>query len=67
MTNEALTALASAFSHKIASRIMADEAYIEMMMEVLPEMVSDEVGISDINDITELSMAIMDNLTLAVA
>ena len=67
MTNEALTALASAFAHKIANRIMADDAYIEMMMEVLPEMVSEEVGISDIDDVLELSMVILDSLTLAVA
>lgn len=67
MTDGAINVLASAFAKRIADRIMADEAYIEMMMEVLPEMVSEEVGISDMDDILELSMVIMDSLTLAVA
>lgn len=67
MTNEALKVLANAFSHRIADRIMADEAYVEMMMEVLPEIISKEVGIEDANTAVELSMIIMDRLILRVA
>ena len=64
MTPSAITVLANTFAAKCAEKVMSDDRYVELMMELLPEFVTELTGLEDIDDVTEVSMKVMDSLVL---
>ena len=64
MTPTAVNALATAVTRQCIDKVHIDERYVELMMELLPEFVTELTGLSDVDDITEVSMAVMDSLML---
>lgn len=66
LTPETLHALANTFAEKCARKVSADPRYAEMMMEVLPEVVTELTGLGEVDDVVELSMLINDRLGLRV-
>ena len=67
MTPAAVHALANTFVSECADKVMADERYAEMMMELLPEFITELTGLEDVDDITEVAMVMMDSLVLKVS
>ena len=67
MTPAAVHALANTFVAKCADKVMADGRYAELMMELLPEFITELTGLEDVDDITEVAMVVMDSLVLKVS
>jgi hypothetical protein len=67
MTPAAVNSLANTFIAKCAEKVMSDERYAEMMMELVPEFITELTGLEDVEDITEVAMLVMDNLILKVS
>lgn len=66
MTPAAVHTLANTFAQQVADKVMADDRYAELMMELLPEMVSELTGLEEVDDVVEVSCAVMDALILKV-
>ena len=64
MTPTAVNALAAAVTRQCIDKVHSDERYVELMMELLPEFVTELTGLNDVDNIVEVSMAVMDNLLL---
>jgi hypothetical protein len=64
LSNSTIKNLSIALTPDVIKEIYSDDRYIELMMEILPEIVSDNLGSEDIDLITEISCCIMDNILL---
>ena len=62
MTPTAVNALSAAVARQCINKVMKDERYVELMMELLPEFVTELTGLGDVDDIVEVSMAVMDRI-----
>ena len=64
LSNSTIKNLSIALTPDVIKEIYSDERWIDFMMEILPEIVSDNLGSEDIDLITEISVCIMDNIAL---
>ena len=64
LSNSTIKNLSIVLTPDVIKEIYSDERYIELMMEILPEIVSEHLGSEDIDLITEISCCIMDNIVL---
>jgi len=64
LSNSTIKNLSIALTPDVIKEIYSDERWIDLMMEILPEIVSDNLGSEDIDLITEISVCIMDNILL---
>ena len=62
MTPTAVNALSAAVARQCIDKVHSDERYVELMMELLPEFVTELTGLGDVDDIVEVSMAVMDRI-----
>lgn len=64
LSNSTIKNLSISLTPDVIKEIYSDERWIDLMMEILPEIVSDNLGSEDIDLITEISVCIMDNIAL---
>ena len=64
LTTAAMRVLANTFAAEVADCIEKDERYVEFLMEVLPEILSQKVGKLACDDDIELAMMVMERITL---
>jgi len=64
LSNSTIKNLSISLTPDVIKEIYSDERWIDLMMEILPEIVSDNLGSEDIDLITEISVCIMDNILL---
>ena len=64
LSNSTIKNLSIALTPDVIKEIYSDERWIDLMMEILPEIVSEYLGSEDIDLITEISVCIMDNIAL---
>ena len=64
LTTAAMRVLANTFAAEVADCIERDERYVEFLMEVLPEVLSQKVGELAMDDNVELAMMVMDRISL---
>ena len=64
LSNSTIKNLSIALKPDVIKEIYSDERWIDFMMEILPEIVSNNLGSEDIDLITEISVCIMDNIAL---
>lgn len=64
LSNSTIKNLSIALTPDVIKEIYFNERWIDFMMEILPEIVSDNLGSEDIDLITEISVCIMDNIAL---
>jgi len=64
LSNSTIKNLSIVLTPDVIKEIYSDERWIDFMMEILPEIVSDNLGSEDIDLITEISCCIMDNILL---
>jgi hypothetical protein len=64
LSNKTIQKLSNALTSEVIDYIQNDERYVEFMMEVIHDAVSQKLGSHDAELITELSMCIMDNILL---
>jgi len=64
LSNSTIKNLSIALTPDVIKEIYSDERWIDFMMEILPEIVSEYLGSEDIDLIAEISICIMDNILL---
>lgn len=64
LSNSTIKNLSIALTSDVIKEIYSDERWIDLMMEILPEIVSEYLGSEDIDLIAEISVCIMDNIAL---
>ena len=64
LTTAAMRTLANTFAAEVADCIERDERYVEFLMEVLPEVLSQKVGELACDDNIELAMMVMERINL---
>ena len=64
LSNKATNILAKVIAPKAADAIFADERWVDLMQEIIPEIVEREVGTCDEDLLFELSLCVMDRITL---
>ena len=64
LSNSTIKNLSISLTPDVIKEIYSDERWIDFMMEILPEIVSEYLGSEDIDLITEISVCIMDNIAL---
>lgn len=64
LSNSTIKNLSIALTPDVIKEIYSDERWIDFMMEILPEIVSEYLGSEDIDLIAEISVCIMDNISL---
>ena len=64
LSNKATNILAKAIAPKAADAIFADERWVDLMQEIIPEVVTKELGDCDDDLLFELSLCVMDRITL---
>ena len=64
LSNSTIKNLSIALTPDVIKEIYSDERWLDLMMEILPEIVSEYLGSEDIDLITEISVCIMDNIAL---
>ena len=64
LSNSTIKNLSISLTPDVIKEIYSDERWIDLMMEILPEIVSEYLGSEDIDLITEISVCIMDNIAL---
>jgi len=64
LSNSTIKNLSIALTSDVIKEIYSDERWMDLMMEILPEIVSEYLGSEDIDLITEISVCIMDNILL---
>ena len=64
LNHKTLTLLANTLAPKVAEKILLSEEFIECLMEMIPGIVDKELGEMDEDLHFDLSMMVMDRLTL---
>lgn len=64
LSNKTIQDLSIALTPEVIKEIYADERWVDFMMEMIPEIVTEKLGSQDIDLVTEISMCIMDNIVL---
>lgn len=64
LSNSTVKNLSIALTPEVIKEIYVDERWIDFLMEMIPEIVTEKLGTQDIDLVTEISMCIMDNLIL---
>lgn len=64
LSTKGLNLLADALAPNIAKQIMSSEAFVEVLMELIPGLVDAELGECDEDLHYELSMLVMERITL---
>ena len=64
LSNNTIQNLSIALTPDVIKEIYSDSRWSDLMMEIVPEIVSEHLGSEDIDLITEISCCIMDNINL---
>jgi hypothetical protein len=64
LSNKTIQNLAIALTPDVIDDIFTDERYVELMMEVVPEIVAKNLQTEDYDLVVELSQCIMDNIQM---
>jgi hypothetical protein len=64
LSNSTIKNLSIALTPDVIKEIYSDHRWSDLMMEIVPEIVSEHLGSEDIDLITEISCCIMDNINL---
>lgn len=64
LSNKTIKDLSIVLTPNVIDYIELDERYIEMMMEIIPEAISEALGSKDIDLVTEIAMCVMENITM---
>jgi hypothetical protein len=64
LSNKTIQNLAIALTPDVIDDIFSDERYVELMMEVVPEIVAKNLQTEDYDLVVELSQCIMDNIQM---
>ena len=64
LSNKTIQNLSIALTPDVIKEIYSDSRWSDLMMEIVPEIVSEHLGSEDIDLITEISCCIMDNVVL---
>ena len=64
LSSKTIQNLAIALTPDIIDDIFTDERYVDLMMEVVPEIVAEHLQTEDTNLVLELSQCIMDNIEM---
>jgi hypothetical protein len=64
LSNKTIQNLSIALTPDVIKEIYSDSRWSDLMMEIVPEIVSEHLGSEDIDLITEISCCIMDNINL---
>jgi len=64
LSNKTIQNLAIALTPDVIDDIFTDERYVELMMEVIPEIVAEHLQTEDYDLVVELSQCIMDNIAM---
>ena len=67
LSNSTIKNLSIALTPEVINAIYSDERWVDFMMEMVPEIVTEKLGTEDIDLVTEISMCIMDNIVLKAA
>lgn len=64
LSNKTIQNLAIALTPEIINYIRSDESWVDYMMEVIPEAVATQLKTEDYELVSEISMAVLDNIVL---
>jgi hypothetical protein len=64
LSSKTIQNLAIALTSDVIDDIFTDERYVDLMMEVVPEIVAKHLQTEDTNLVLELSQCIMDNIEM---
>ncbi len=64
LSNKATNILAKAIAPKAADAIFADERWVDFLQEIIPDVVTKELGTCDEDLLFELSLAVMDRIVI---
>ena len=64
LSNKTFQKLADALAPEVVDYIFADERWVELMHEIIPDAVKDKLGDVDENILLELSLCIMDRIVV---
>jgi hypothetical protein len=64
LSSKTIQNLAIALTSDVIDDIFTDERYVDLMMEVVPEIVAEHLQTEDTNLVLELSQCIMDNIEM---
>jgi hypothetical protein len=64
LSSKATNILAKAIAPKAADAIFADERWVDLLQEIIPDVVTKELGPCDDDLLFDLSLCVMDKLVL---
>ena len=64
LSNESIQALAKAITAEVVEEIFASDAYVEFMMQTIPNVICDKMGDIDDELLGELSFMVFDNIDI---
>ena len=64
LSTNALRTLANTFTGPVIDYILKDEAFVEYLMDIVPQALTETVGKLDCDDSIELAMMVMEKITL---
>tara|TARA_R110000868_G_scaffold29792_1_gene110623 strand:+ start:1080 stop:1298 length:219 start_codon:yes stop_codon:yes gene_type:complete len=64
LSDSTIRNLATALTKDVIDYIQQDERYIELIMELVPESISEALGSQDIDLVTEIAMCVTDNIIM---
>ena len=64
LSNKATNILATAIAQKAADAIFEDERWVDLLQEIIPDVVTKELGEVDDDLLFDLSLTVMDKLVL---
>ena len=67
LSNKAYNLLAKSLVPKVANAIQCSDKYIELMLDLVPDLVTTELGEMDDEVLFELSLCVIDKMYIKVA
>lgn len=67
LSNKAYQMLANTLAPRIANELQSSEAFVDLMHEVIPDLITQELGEMDDEVLFELSLCVLDKIYLKTA
>ena len=67
LSTKAYQMLANTLAPRIANELQSSEAFVDLMHEVIPDLITQELGEMDDETLFELSMCVLDKIYLKTA
>ena len=67
LSTQTLQALSKALTQEVVEEIFSSDAYVEFMMEMIPDVIQDKMGPLDGELLGELSFMVFDNINIVPA